>query len=421
MEILISPGSLHGTVRRVIASKSQSHRALICAALSDQPTALSGMAFSVDVDATCSCLRALGSRIMQAGDTLTVFPGRPGPDPAVLDCAESGSTLRFLLPVAAALGADAAFTGRGKLAQRPLSPLWEQMTAHGAVLSAQGQFLLRCRGTLRGGHYEMAGNVSSQFFSGLMMALPLTGEESEVRVTGRLESAPYLDLTLQTMEAFGVQVLREEGAFRIPGGQHFRSPSSLRIEADWSGAAFWLAAGALSDEGVSCEGLNLRSAQGDREIVSLLRGFGARVTEGESSVRVQAAPMRGLDIDAADIPDLVPVLAVVAACARGDTRIRHIRRLRLKESDRIASVLGLLQALGGKAEASEDEMIIHGRETLTGGTVNACGDHRIVMSAAVAAGRTERPVLIPGAEASDKSYPGFFEQFRALGGIFIAS
>jgi len=415
LNVCIYPQPLAGRVDRVISSKSQAHRLLICAALAESPTVLERVGLSADVAATVRCLRTMGARIEQDENELRVAP------PAMwtggeLDCGESGSTLRFLLPVAASLGLDCLFTGQGKLAQRPLSPLYEELCAHGVRLSPQGAFPLRCAGALRPGRFTLAGNVSSQFISGLLMALPRLPGDSEIAVQGQLESRPYIDMTLDALKAFGVSATETGTGFRIPGGQRFRSPGRLATEGDWSGAAFWLAAGALSPEGVFCGGLNRRSFQGDRAIVSLLRRFGAVVEETADTVFVRYAPMEGVELDAADIPDLVPVLAVVAAAARGETRIRHIARLRLKESDRVMSVLALLHSLGMQAEEGEDTLYIHGTGKIRGGRVDAFRDHRIVLAAAVAASAAAEPVRILGAEAVNKSYPGFFEQFAALGG-----
>lgn len=416
MNLLIRPGELSGRVERVIPSKSMAHRALICAALADGTTRLEGVSPSEDAEATCRCLRALGCEITGDGESLRVTPGKLPEGEALLDCGESGSTLRFILPVTAALGVTAALTGRGKLAQRPLSPLREELEAHGAVLSAPGVFPLRCSGRLRSGCYTLAGNVSSQFISGLLMALPGLPEDSEIRITGPLESEPYVRMTEDTLRTFGIRTERNENGYFIPGGQRFISPGRLQLEGDWSGAAFWLTAGALSGKGVVCGGLNPASAQGDRKIMDLLAAFGAKTEWRPEGACARSGRLRGITLDAGDIPDLVPVLAVAAACAEGDTRIRRIARLRLKESDRVAAVLALLRALGAAAEASENEMVIHGTGRLRGGEVNAFGDHRIAMAAAVAATRAEGPVRISGAEAVRKSYPGFFEVYRELGG-----
>ena len=415
MKAVIHPGLLHGTVERVICSKSAGHRALICAAMAEGETLLEGLDWCEDLTATRKGLEAMGACFRPEGEAWRVIPGRTA-GKVFLDCGESGSTLRFLLPLTAALGQEAELTGRGKLASRPLFPLDEQMMEHGAWLSERGVFPLRVSGRLRAGKYTLAGNVSSQFISGLLMALPLAEGDSRIVITGELQSGPYVDMTLGMMARFGVDVRREEGCFLIRGGRGYASPGQLRVEGDWSGAAFWLAAGALSPEGLRVRGLDLSSAQGDRRMLALLRAFGAETMAAGEEVVVRARPMHGVEIDAGDIPDLVPVLAVVAAAARGETRIRRIARLRLKESDRVASVLALLSALGVSARAGEDEMVIEGRGGFTGGEVDSFRDHRIAMAAAVAACAAEGPVVIREAQAVSKSYPGFFEQFRLLGG-----
>ncbi|MBQ7519823.1 MAG: 3-phosphoshikimate 1-carboxyvinyltransferase [Clostridia bacterium] len=413
MNARIFPGKLAGRVEHVIASKSQTHRALICAALADKPTALRGRALSRDIEATLRCLRALGAEIASKEDGFFIEPIRALQRETLLDCGESGSTLRFLLPLTAALGADCSFTGQGNLASRPLSPLYEEMQAHGVMLSPQGRFPLCCRGRLRPGDYRIAGNISSQFISGLLLALPLLPGDSRVTVEGPLASRPYVELTRDMLRRFGIRIEEE---FHIPGGQRFISPGALTLEGDWSAAACWLAAGALSEKGVFCEGLCRESIQGDRAIVALLQAFGAQTQWRQDGVLVRRGDLHGIDIDAADIPDLVPVLSVVAALARGETRIRQIGRLRYKESDRVQAILRLLHALAAEASTQDDTLIIQGRGRLPGGLVDGCQDHRIVMAAAVAATAAEAPVTLLGAEAADKSDPGFWDQFAALGG-----
>ena len=418
MKAHIHPAALKGRVEAVMPSKSQSHRALICAFLAQEPTTIHNIRFSADAERTCDCLAAMGGRFERAGNSVTVFPGRQAPD-RPLDCGESGSTLRFLLPLAAALGNPVAFTGQGKLAQRPLSPLWEEMTTHGCLLSPQGRFPLTCSGKLQPGVYRIAGNVSSQFVTGLLMALPLLSGDSEVRVEGTLESRPYVEMTLETLRRFQVSVEETEAGFRIPGNQRFRTPGEITLEGDWSGAAFWLTAGALSGEGVTCAGMNLSSAQGDREIVRLLRAFGAEVAEAGDTVSVRqgAGPLRGIGIDLRSIPDLAPILAVAAACAEGETRIGPVARLRMKESDRVASVIAMIRGLGGTAEERDGDLVITGAGRLRGGQVNSFRDHRIAMAAAIAGSFAEGETEILDAEAVSKSYPGFFEVYRSLGGL----
>ncbi len=412
----ILPAALSGTVPAVPSSKSQVHRLMIAAFLSGKETVLEGITLSRDTEATANCLTALGARVSESGDSLILRRGSRPVGETILDCGDSASTLRFLLPVSAALGTEAVFTGRGRLPVRPLSPLYEEMTAHGARMSAPGIFPLRLRGKLTAGRWRMAGNVSSQFFTGLLLALPLLDGDSILEVLGPLESEPYVNLTLEILKRFGIRILRTEKGFVVPGNQQYRGPEQIRAEADWSSAAFWLAAGALSREGITCRGLNPDSAQGDRAILAILRDFGAEVFTEKDTVTVRSGDLQGIDLDAAQIPDLVPVIAVLASCAAGETRIRSVARLRLKESDRVASLLALLRALGGRAEASGNEMIIHGSGGFAGGVADSSGDHRIAMAAAVAASRSQKSILLRGAEAVEKSYPEFWDEFRRLGG-----
>ena len=416
MKLRIDPRPLAGRTDGVPSSKSQVHRLLIAAFLSGQETTIENVTFSRDVEATRDCLSALGAEIRQTEESLAVIPGALPAGEARLDCGESGSTLRFLLPVTASLGVPAAFEGRGKLPERPLSPLYEEMAAHGVRLSPQGRMPLRISGQLASGRYAMAGNVSSQFFTGLLLALPRLAGDSEIRVLGPLESEPYVRMTADVLEQFGVCAERTGDGFRIPGGQRFLSPGTVRAEGDWSGAAFLLAAGALSEEGITCGGLNPASSQGDRAILPLLKAFGAVTEETQDSITIRGGKLRGIELDAAQIPDLVPVLAAVAACAEGDTRIKSVVRLRLKESDRVASVLAMIRGLGGEAEAGENEMVVRGRGGLRGGEVDAFGDHRIAMAAAVAAARAREAVTVLGAECVGKSFPDFWNVYERLGG-----
>lgn len=402
MDMKLRPARLGGTVP-AIASKSSAHRLLICAALAESGDPVRYTTTSEDIEATAACLRALGE-------------ARKNNTHAVLPCKESGSTLRFLLPVCCALGISAEFQMEGRLPQRPLSPLYEELTAHGATLSAPGSNPLRVSGQLLPGDYTLSGGVSSQYFSGLLFALPLLAGDSVLRVEGRLESRPYLDLTLGALGAFGIRVMEEAQVFHIPGGQKYTSPGALHVEGDWSNAAFWLCAGAMGGAPVTCTGLDLNSAQGDRAIVPILERFGARVSVAGDQVTVSPGTLRGIHIDAENIPDLVPILSVVASAAAGTTTIGNAGRLRLKESDRLRTVTALLTALGGEIWETEAGLVIRGTASLHGGDVSAAGDHRIAMSAAIAATRCTAPVVIRGAQAVNKSYPRFFDDYRALGG-----
>lgn len=414
MTVTVSGRTLSGQATAP-ASKSVLHRLLICAAFGDKPTVLERCSLSQDIAATAACLRALGADIAVDGKTMTVQPMQTAPTDALLDCGESGSTLRFLLPIAAALG-GARFTGRGRLAQRPLSPLYELLRDNGCTLSAQGAFPLTVSGKLTGTRFCIDGGVSSQFISGLLLAAPLLGGACDICVTGTVESRPYIDLTVAAMRRFGVEVKEDRQVFTVPAGSHYRSPERIAAEGDWSNGAFWLVAGALTNDGLTVAGLDSHSLQGDRAVAALLCEAGATVEETDGGLRVSGKALnRPLRVDAAQIPDLVPILAVLAAAIPGRSVIGNARRLRLKESDRLCSVHAMLTALGGRVTMEEESLTIHGTGRLVGGTVDACNDHRIAMAAAVAACLCEQPVVIDGAEAVRKSYPGFFKEFAERG------
>ena len=393
MDITITPTRLRGTVA-AIPSKSQAHRLLICAALAEHETILRCPDTNRDIEATADCLRALGAEITRDSAGYTVFPIQTIPRSAVLPCRDSGSTLRFLLPVAGALGVDTTFQMEGRLPQRPLSPLWEEMERMGCTLTRPTADTVRCRGRLRAGSYALSGGVSSQFITGLLLAFPLLDGSSGLKITGRLESAPYVTMTQKAMEQFGVRVWD----FTVAGGQKYTSPGTVTVEGDWSNAAFFLAAGVLGN-GVKVTNLRSDSPQGDRAAARLLPALEERQI-----------------IDAADIPDLVPILAVTAACRHGAV-FTNIARLRLKESDRVESVKEMILALGGTAEADENTLTVLGTG-LRGGTVDARNDHRIAMSAAIAATACSGEVTILGAQCVEKSYPQFWEIYKELGGSY---
>lgn len=416
MNLKISPAPIGGNLR-AIASKSYMHRALICASLADKPTVLYCPESNRDIIATAECMRALGAQITEDNGRYTVCPiSKSHSGPAVLPCNESGSTLRFLLPVAAALGGGAVFHVRGRLSARPLSPLYEQLVAHGAVMSPNGVFPLSLEGKLQSGVFSLGGSVSSQFFTGLLLALPILDESSTVLVEGTLESAPYVRLTESVMNRFGVFPAVTENRMEITPAP-YRSPGTLDVEGDWSNAAFWLVAGAVGG-GITMTGLQHDSCQGDKEIVGLLKRMGADIRTDCDRITVNKSALHGIEIDAKDIPDLVPILSVAAAYAQGETVIRGASRLRLKESDRISSVLQMLAALGIECAEMSDGMIIKGG-TPKSGFVDACNDHRIAMSATIAAISCAGDVTVLGAEAVNKSYPAFFEHLALLGGEAI--
>ena len=402
MNVTVYPRPIRGRVKAP-PSKSHVHRLLIAAALCEEhETRIHCPGENEDIDATIRCLQALNTNIEKDGDWISAR--RDGPlfsssSHKTLDCGESGSTLRFLLPLCAAkpraMEVPIVLTGSGRLPSRPNGPLLEALRSHGAQI--HGDFLpLTMDGGLFAGDYELPGNVSSQYFSGLLFALPLLEGDSTLRHTSPLESRPYVDLTLSVLRQFGIRVEKMENGWRVPGRQRYISPGAARAEGDWSAAAFWLGANMLGNA-VTVEGLNDHSCQGDQAIETLLSRIGG-------------------EIDVTDTPDLMPVLSAVAAAIPGKvTRITGAARLRLKESDRLAAMAKTIQALGGQAEELPDGLIVHGTE-LKGGTVDGMNDHRVVMSAAIAATACQGPVTILGAEAVNKSYPDFWNDFETLGG-----
>ena len=394
MDITIQPRTLRGNLA-IIPSKSLAHRYLICAAFADKPTQIVCTQTNRDIEATADCLRALGAAITPTDSGYCILPCNEAPQKTTLNCGESGSTLRFLLPVACAMGVETTFIMDGRLPHRPLSPMWEELERMGAVLSRPTENTILCQGKLRPGDFIIDGGVSSQFITGLLFATTLLPGESTIHIKGKLESKPYLDMTRQAMARFGI----DTAGLHICGGTPYRSPSRIQVEGDWSNGAFFVAADALGSE-LSISGLDQDSIQGDRAILELI----PQLKAGFST------------ISAADIPDLVPILSICAANWHGAV-FTDIRRLRLKESDRVASVIAMVDALGGKAEATENTLTIHGTG-LRGGTVDAVNDHRIAMSAAIASTVCTEPVTILGAKCVSKSYPQFWEEFRRLGGKY---
>ena len=383
MDLTIIPGKLSGTIT-AIPSKSQAHRLLICAAFSDGPTELLCPATNRDIEATCDCLNALGADITRTDNGYLVVPMGAPPKKAILNCCESGSTLRFMLPIAGALGVDTTFQMAGRLPQRPLSPLWEEMERMGCRLTRPTENTIRCRGKLRPGDYVIDGGVSSQFITGLLFALSLIEGKPHLDVTGKIESQPYIHMTRQAMARFGAP--------------RYHSPGQVPVEGDWSNGAFFLAAKALGSD-VQVLNLDPDSLQGDRAVFDFLPKLEENIT-----------------IDASDIPDLVPILSIVAGAKKGAV-FTNIQRLRIKESDRVASTMAMVQALGGKAESTEDTLTVYGTG-YRGGIVDSVNDHRIAMSAAIASTVCTEPVTILGAEAVKKSYPHFWEAFSRLGGHY---
>lgn len=393
MNITIHPGKLNGRIR-IIPSKSQAHRLLICSAFADRKTILNCPETNQDIEATVSCLNALGAKIQRTESGYVVCPVSATVQQATLYCGESGSTLRFMLPIAGALGIATTFRMSGRLPQRPLSPLWEEMERMGCMLSRPTTDSIRCTGRLRPGSYQISGGVSSQFITGLLFAMALMDGKSNLEIIGTLESKPYVNMTQLALSAFHVDTTD----FRVRGSFPFHSPAAIDVEGDWSNGAFFLTAKALGSE-LTIDGLDMLSPQGDRAVAEILDSLGTNQV-----------------IPAGDIPDLVPILSVAAATKQGCTFI-NIERLRLKESDRVASVIAMLGALGIRAETTQSTLTVYPGK-FHGGVVDAVNDHRIAMSAAIAATIADGPVTILGAQCVSKSYPAFWEEYGRLGGNY---
>lgn len=412
MDITIAPHKLAGTVTPP-PSKSQAHRALIAAALAQGESVISNVAFSQDIEATLRCLGELGADFTVDGGSVTVrgmganamSPLRRMAHPR-LDCGESGSTLRFLIPIALAVWGGGIFTGHGRLMERPLKPYFDLFDEKG-IAYEQKDGVLTVSGLLTPGEYRLPGGVSSQFFTGLLFALPLLDGPSAITPTTPLESEGYIHMTLQAMAQFGVELpaaLSLPPQYHPQGNQTYRA-NHAAVEADWSQAGFWYAAKFLGNP-VTVEGMNPRSTQGDRVIDTQFEEMG--LTLGRSA----------LELDVSGCPDLVPPLAAMAALRTGQTtRLVNAARLRIKESDRLASVTQVLNTLGADVTEGPDFLEIRGKEALAGGvTVDSFNDHRIAMMAAIAATRCEKPVTITGAQCVAKSYPDFWEEYQRLGG-----
>ncbi len=416
MDICISPARLTGEIEAV-ESKSDAHRLLICAALSQSPTEICIRNISKDIKATMNCLTALGCVLKNPeSGKLAVRPlWQNLVENPWLDCGESGSTLRFLLPVAAALCKSFTISGGGRLPARPLSPIIEAMKLNGCTFDSE-TLPIKVTGKLHAGRFLLPGNVSSQFISGLLFALPLLEGTSEIILTSPLESAGYVDMTLNTLHQFGISVIREKDRFMIAGAQKYSSLGKVSVEGDWSNAAFWLAAGTMNGK-IACGGLDIETLQSDRGIVDILKQMGAEAVLENGTVSVESSPLSAITLDASGIPDLVPVLAAVMSVANGTSVIQNISRVRLKESDRLHAMAENLNAIGADIKELEDSLVITGKPKLRGGITDGYNDHRIVMAMAAVSVACENEVLIKGAEAIEKSYPDFFKDFKKLGGL----
>lgn len=456
-KIRLLPSKLQGTIN-VPASKSISHRSLISGALAKGETVIRGGILSDDVLATVEALRALGSRIdlvapgalmhergvskEWAMGSLVDFHVKGNPPGRLdnrnkrwekkeiyqtvptIDCRESATTLRLLIPLSTLYERSCCFIGRGRLADRPLEEYYRIFDREGIPYkNTEGKLPLMIEGSIGAGTYYMQGDVSSQFISGLMMALPLLQQDSRICLTTPLESSAYVELTRQVLADFGVWIEKiSDKEFAISGNQCYRSRDYI-LEGDFSQAAFWLVAGVISpytDNRILCTNLNVDSLQGDRQIVDILTEMGGKSTQGVDGLQIRSSSrLKGLDIDGTNIPDLIPILAVTLSVSQGYSRVYGIKRLRLKESDRLSATVRQLSKLGADIREVGDEIHICGQPYLRGGTVDACNDHRIAMAMAVAATVCKQPVTLFGYQSVAKSYPHFFTDYQKLGGNIV--
>ena len=416
----IAPARLCGSVQ-VPSSKSLAHRAVIAASLCQGKSVLRGVDLNDDVRATLAGMQALGAQAAWQEGRLAVqglHAGERAQGDCSIDCNESGSTLRFLIPLALALrGKETTFIGRGNLGKRPLDPFFEIMRTQGLPFSHEGDPLcLKVRGLLQSGKFALRGDISSQFLTGLLFALPLLQGDSDIELTTLLQSAGYVELTLDVLRDFGIKVVPTPGGYHVPGGQHYCA-GSYAVEGDYSQAAFFLVAGALGSD-VAVQGLRADSHQGDRLVMDILQRMGAQFNWTGDTLQCRAPQgLRGTRIDAAQCPDIIPPLAVAAALARGRTEVVNAGRLRIKECDRLSAIAHELGALGAHITEQPDSLIIDGVASLSGGRAFSHQDHRIAMMLAIAATRCDKPVLLQEPGCVSKSYGNFYEDYQKLGGV----
>ena len=410
----ISPGSRTGSVRAP-SSKSMAHRQLVIAALAEHPSRLVIDGISDDILATIDCLSALGADITLADGTLTVVPidtKRPK-DHITLMPRESGTTLRFMLPLIGVLGVSAYIVPEGRLAGRPLRELTDELGKHGMNFSFYAESI-HVSGRLLPGEYVLPGDVSSQYISALLLSLPKLYGDSRLTVTGAVESKAYIDMTVSSLRNAGVQIDEQGTVYSIKGAQKYAPAEFSEAEGDWSNAAFFLCMGALSRKGITVSGLYPDSLQGDRQIVDILKRMGAQISMSGDVITIKRGKLNTITLDVSQIPDLMPAVSALMALADGTSRITNARRLRLKESDRLMTTCAFLRAIGADAALDGDGIVIKGKSLLAGGNADSFSDHRIAMALTLAAGGCESPVVINGAEAVSKSFPDFFKRFDCL-------
>jgi len=424
--IEITPKKLSGTIK-IPPSKSVSHRAIISAGLAKGLSKISNVLLSQDMIATCKAIEAIGADIEYKEESNHRYSLLiQGSNEVILNtnevrCNESGSTLRFIIPILLLQDDEVIVTGEGRLVSRPMKPYYDLFKEKSITFEhlTQGQDLpLAIKGKLTPGTYKLDGSVSSQFITGLLFALPLLSGDSVIEMTSDLESKPYVDITIEVLKSFGVNIENDDyQRFYIKGNQHY-TPCDYRVEGDFSQGAFWLVGGIMG-ESIHCEDLNLVSKQGDKVIVEIIKAMGGNLDINTTDIRAKNTKTQGMVIDVSQCPDLVPILGVLGSLSKGTTQIINGERLRYKESDRLMATADVLNTLGGKVTETPDGLIIEGIEKFTGGKVKSHNDHRIAMAVAMASIVSQEKIILEGAEAVNKSYPHFWEDFEKMGGEVI--
>lgn len=415
MDINVKPKSLSGRIR-AISSKSDAHRAIICAALADRPTEIFISEISKDIKATLLCVQNMGAKVSVKDKIYTITPILEVAEKPIINCGESGSTLRFLLPVAAYLCKNPTFSGEGRLPKRPMDTIIDLLIEKGVEFSGR-TLPFSTKGTFSAGKYTLMGNISSQFISGLLFVLPLLQGDSKIELLSPLESSAYVDMTIDTLSRFSIRIIKTENGFIIPGNQKYISSGKYIVEGDWSNSAFMLVSGALGEE-ISVFGLDVNSNQSDKNIIDILNMAGAEVNVSQNEISVRKSQLKPFWVDVSECPDLFPVLSILALGADGESRLYNAKRLRFKESDRIEAVKNMITALGAIAVDTEDSLTVFGNGKVFGGIVDSVNDHRIAMSAFVASCISQNDIVVKGAECMKKSYPDFVSDFNLLGGDF---
>ena len=417
---IIRKSLLNGTIQAP-SSKSVAHRMLLCAALSRSKCTINNISDSDDMTATIGCLVSLGAAITKKGTTVFVdatdFANKGADYHYTLNCKESGTTLRIMIPVCAALGLNVTFKGENRLVMRPLDEYLRILPQHGiTVTKGENSLPLTISGKLCGSDFNVSPTVSSQYVTGLIFALSLLENDSVLHLESELVGGQYVDITTDVMKKFGVNVTKTNNTFSLRGSQKYTTSETLNVEGDWSQAAFFLCCGAIGAD-ITVTNLDINSTQGDKKIIDFLKAFGADISIDNDSVHIRKSALKATDIDALDTPDLVPILSVLASFSSGETNILGVNRLKFKESDRLLSTSQMINSLGGNITYTDDCMTIQGVTTLKGGKVDGYNDHRIVMSSAVAGAFCEQETIITDANAINKSYTNFFDDYRSLGGI----